>query len=114
VKAIGVALLFPALVAALVLARMTWYVFVGHAGRAAHVFLAWCSQYARWYRRRPQVTCVLTVLLPLALWSMYGRIEIHRTQVRKKGAPVVRYTMHDRMTGATHDLPGPICGSLSR
>jgi hypothetical protein len=114
VKAIGVALLFPALVAALVLARMSWYVFVGHAGRAAHVLRAWCSQYARWYRRRPQVTCVLTVLLPLALWSMYGRIEIHRTQVRKRGVPVIRYTMHDRMTGATHDLPGPICGSLSR
>lgn len=110
VKAIGVALLFPALVAALVVVRMAWYVFLGRAVQAADVFLAWCGQYARWYRRRPQITCVLTILLPLALWSMFGRIETHRGQLRKNGASVFRYTIHDRMTGATHDVPGQGCG----
>jgi hypothetical protein len=110
-RSLEVALLFPALVVAVALGRTAWHVFMGQSAQAAEVLRSWAEQYGAWYRRGPQLVCLLTILLPLALWSMLGRYEVHQTQTKRGGATTVRSALHDRLTGRTAPIANAECAT---
>lgn len=108
-RSLEVALLFPVLIVAIALVRAAVLLFMGKAAQAAEVIGSWGEEYAAWYRRGPQVTCLLTILLPLALWSMLGRYEVHHAQIKRGKAVTERVTLVDRLTGHSTPLRAGEC-----